>query len=383
MSIERAKREGTSEEKAKETCFKFVSRSAVLATDGFIVYDIQDEKGRTSAERPFPFRKTLDPAWYGSLFPELSGKDCIIYKCCVEDDTAAFTSWLEHATRDLNHSAFNLVGAPTSSLDFSGLKLKDACAIVTSNPLSAFGCVCIPERHMTKGTEATNMLAKVSWGSEWFITQGIYNPEPTIQLIREYADRCRDLGITPKKLILSFAPCGRAKTMTFIKWLGMSVPEETENRILSAAVPVVESINILCDILKTILASTSGCGVPIGINVESLSIFKEEIDAAHDLFQKLQVSDFFSREVHCRCNISSNTTQAILLNSRGSPWAVCWYEVRSLPLVIGRSGSRSNVSGMITAAAGATPERRQEAGNGTEKPDDVADLVSIGVSING
>ena len=36
-------REGTTIEKAKETCAKFAARSAVLATDGFIVYDIQDE----------------------------------------------------------------------------------------------------------------------------------------------------------------------------------------------------------------------------------------------------------------------------------------------------------------------------------------------------
>ena len=36
--------------------FKFASRSATLATDGFIVYDIQDEGGRTTTERPFPFR---------------------------------------------------------------------------------------------------------------------------------------------------------------------------------------------------------------------------------------------------------------------------------------------------------------------------------------
>ncbi len=79
--------------------------------------------------------------------------------------------------------------------------------------------------------------------------------------------------------------------MTFIKWLGMSVPEDTETRILNAATPVTESINILCDVLKSILANTSGCGVPIGINVESLSIFKEEIDGAHELFQKLQVYD--------------------------------------------------------------------------------------------
>ena len=49
-------REGTSIEKARETCAKFAARSAVLATDGFIVYDIQDEDGRTTLERPFPFR---------------------------------------------------------------------------------------------------------------------------------------------------------------------------------------------------------------------------------------------------------------------------------------------------------------------------------------
>ena len=46
-------REGTTEEKARESCAKFASRSAVLATDGFIVYDIQDEAGRTEVERPF------------------------------------------------------------------------------------------------------------------------------------------------------------------------------------------------------------------------------------------------------------------------------------------------------------------------------------------
>lgn len=49
-------RDGTTVEKAKEICAKFVARGSVLATDGFIIYDIQDEAGRTTMERPFPFR---------------------------------------------------------------------------------------------------------------------------------------------------------------------------------------------------------------------------------------------------------------------------------------------------------------------------------------
>ena len=62
----------TTIEEAKETCKKFATRSAVLATDGFIVYDIQDEGKRTTLERPFPFRKTMDPALYASIFPAIS-----------------------------------------------------------------------------------------------------------------------------------------------------------------------------------------------------------------------------------------------------------------------------------------------------------------------
>jgi hypothetical protein len=73
-------REDTSEEKALESCKKFAARSAVLATDGFIVYDIQDEGSRESSERPFPFRKTMDPSYYASLFPAVSGF-CLSYHC--------------------------------------------------------------------------------------------------------------------------------------------------------------------------------------------------------------------------------------------------------------------------------------------------------------
>lgn len=319
-------------------------------------------------ERPFPFKKTLDPAWYGHLFPELSGKDCIIYKCAVENDAATFQNWLDDSVGKYNHTAYNLVGAPTSSLEFPGLKLEEACAITKGNSDCAFGCVAIPERHLSKGTEADNMINKARWGAEWFITQGIYNPEPIIQLILDYSAKCREQNLAPKKLILSFAPCGRAKTMQFIHWLGMSVPEATEQRILSAPNPVQESIQILCDILTTILERTKGCGVPLGLNIESLSIFKDEIDGAHELFQRLQ---------------------AILLNSRGIPWAMTWYEVPSLPVVIERCGSRNNVSGMLSASsprvlAGSSSSpslmqgQQQQQSNGSA---DLGDVVVGGIEI--
>jgi hypothetical protein len=151
-----------------------------------------------------------------------------------------------------------------------------------------------------------NLLRKSDFGAEWFITQGIFASAPIIKLIHDYGDACKQRSTIPKKLILTFAPCGRSKTMTFIKWLGMFVPDEVETRIFASEHPVRESTNLLCELLTEILQQTRGSGVPLGINVESLSIFKEEIDAAHELFQRLQ---------------------AILLNSYGSPWAIRWFFV--------------------------------------------------------
>jgi hypothetical protein len=281
-------REGTTPEKAREILAKFCARSSVLATDGFIVYDIQDEKGRVEEERPFPFRKTLDPSWYGSLFPEVAGKHCIVYKSVVEESVDKFNEWMDVACNEHGHTAFNLVGAPTSKLQYKGPTLEQAGHLTRVKPNRDFGCVCIAERH-GKRDEAKAMVMKGDWGAEWFISQGVYSAGPIVKLLNDYGDKCRARGSIPKKVIITFAPCGRQKTMTFIKWLGMAVPEEVEQRIFSAESPVNESIAILCEILQTVLEQTVGSGVPLGINVESLSIFKEEIDGAHTLFQKLQV----------------------------------------------------------------------------------------------
>ena len=105
--------------------------------------------------------------------------------------------------------------------------------------------------------------------------------------------------------------------MNFIKWLGMNVPKAVIDRIFAAKTsdlkegerdlgPVKESCAIIMEVFQEVLAGITGVNVPIGINVESLSIFREEIDAAHTLFQSLQ---------------------SALLNSRGMPWSIKWYDV--------------------------------------------------------
>jgi hypothetical protein len=321
--------EDTPPGKCQTICNKFMARSRALASDGFIVYDIQDEPGRSDMERPFPFRRVMDSSGYAALLARSSGKECVVYKCVADPK---FDEWLERAATEHGHSAINLVGRASSQGEYQGPTIYQAMEKVQEQAAAAaaqttttgggvkFGCVCIAERHTIEAakargkpypTEHQNMIRKQQAGAEWFISQAVYDPEPTIRLLKDYAAVCRERGLVPKKVILTFTPVSREKTMNFIKWLGVKVPPEAEKTILQAEKPVDASVLLLCNLLRTILAECVGVGVPLGISCESVSIYKAEIDGVHELFRKLQ---------------------EILLDARGSPWKVQWVQVNMPPL---------------------------------------------------
>lgn len=285
----------------KETARKFVERSATLATDGFIVYDIQEEKGRTPEPRPFPFRKLDDPSHFAQILKQVSGKESVVYKCVAESDPGGFDTWLDKAVDVYGVTAYNLVGGASSANQYAGPTIPAVAAKLNQKPTCAHGGVTIAERHVKKGNEHETLVKKGELGMKWFISQAIYDPEPMIKLLKEYGELCRRKKIAPKRVVLTFAPCGREKTMRFIKWLGVTVPDAVEREILDAENKVGKSVDLLCAMCKKILEETRGCGVPLGISVESVSIFKNEIDAAHDLFRR---------------------TQSMLLDFLGEPWVV-------------------------------------------------------------
>ena len=129
-------REGTTALEAEEICRKFVARSRAHASDGFIVYDIQDESSRNPDSRPFPFRRTIDPSQYAALFPPESGKSTVLYKACAEADETAFSTWLDSAQLRSHHT-LNLVG-PSSSGDAPRISMERAAALVNGRKGMAF-----------------------------------------------------------------------------------------------------------------------------------------------------------------------------------------------------------------------------------------------------
>jgi len=63
---------GTSPENVALAAEKLATRLANLPLDGVVLYDIQDETGRTELPRPFPFVGTIDPA-SGLFTPNVDG----------------------------------------------------------------------------------------------------------------------------------------------------------------------------------------------------------------------------------------------------------------------------------------------------------------------
>ena len=168
------------------------------------------------------------------------------------------------------------------------LALSRAIRLAAAHPAGfEVGGVAIAERHTAERSESARLLAKGIEGCGYFISQTVYHAAATERLLADYARDCRGAGVQPRRIVLSFSTAGREKTMAFLRWLGVNLPPETARAILGAASPLSKSIEICCDNLRRILAHDYVREIPLGINVESVSINKDEIDASVDLFHAL------------------------------------------------------------------------------------------------
>lgn len=267
---------------------KLLDRVSDIDFDGLIVYDIQDENSRISKPRPFPFKSTHDARLYSSLLNERSNRPVITYKSVIQSNEGEFEQWANEAWQKYGVKDVVLVGSPSKDNKIT-LPLSGAYQALVDNQHNFFiGGVTIAERHASKKDEHLRLIAKQEQGCSFFISQAIYNPQATIDLLTRYALECQAKGVKPQRLILTFSPCGSKKTLEFIEWLGVNVPEATSLRILNAEKPLYESIRICVNSLQQILDAVLPYDLPLGLNIESLTNRKEEIDGSILLYKLLR-----------------------------------------------------------------------------------------------
>lgn len=258
-----------------------------LQVDGVIVYDIQDESQRTQEPRPFPFLPTLPADSYAHEQLRALSVPKIVYRAVNRDTKPSFVQWLTDAEAVAAPRISVLVGAPSRTAK-PGLSLKQAYDLVRHHaPRMLLGAIAIAERHARHLDEHERMLAKLDDGCRFFVTQAVYDITSTLSLLSDYsiAANTRDAG--PAPVIVTFSPCGSERTLAFMKWLGIAFPRWLENELRQARDPLATSLELCTRIFEEVWDYARGKGIPLGVNVESVSIRKAEIEASLELSRSL------------------------------------------------------------------------------------------------
>lgn len=87
--------------------------------------------------------------------------------------------------------------------------------------------------------------------------------------------------------MLTFSVCGSLKTLDFLGWLGVDVPRWIQNDLRHADDTLQASYEHSLGAARELIGYCRRMGVPFGINVESVSIRRAEIEASVDLAQQI------------------------------------------------------------------------------------------------
>jgi hypothetical protein len=263
-----------------------IERLKNFAPDGVVVYDIRDEAERTAAPRPFPFLPTIAAEEYAEVHLRALDLPKVVYRCVDGDTKESFTRWLGGIAGRPAVSV--LVGAPSAQATAS-LSLREAYTLVAEHaPGLTLGGIAIAERHARRADEHERMLAKSAAGCQFFVTQAVYDVSATLSLLSDYAIALAAAERPPAPLILTFSPCGSQKTLAFMKWLGIHFPRWLENELCFATDPLATSLKLCERVFTEAWEFAQSKGLPLGVNVESVSIRKVEIEASWELLKTLR-----------------------------------------------------------------------------------------------
>ena len=281
---------GQDPEKVREIAERQVRRVAALAPDALVLYELQDEAGRTDAARRFPFLSSLESLEFSRDFLAALQVPRVLYKCVGNQSAAGLAACVD-ALEAGGRDACVLVGAPSSAQGAGGLGLRTAYELLGGRATPAcLGGVAIAERHARKLDEDQRLVGKHAAGCRFFVSQTVFDAGATKSLLSDYALAFARAGLQPVPFILSFSPCGSLKTMEFMKWLGIAFPRWLENDLRFAPDILRKSVDLALQTFADVRAFAKEKKIPLGINVESVSIRKEEIEASGELFTSLSAS---------------------------------------------------------------------------------------------
>lgn len=256
--------------------------------DAVALYDIAEEKDRAPQDRPFPFLATLDPSDYLARHLTDWRKPAVVYRAVGKYTEDQLASWM--LAQDADRVMTVLVGA-SSRHDAGSTSLSRAYELKNEiRPDLLTGGVVIPERHARRGDEHQRMLAKQAAGVSFFVSQILYDANSAKNLLADYADACEAQNVSPRPIVLTHSVCGSVRTLEFLEWLGVQVPRWIQRDLRNAEDTLSESLEQAAAVAADVVQYGRRVGVPVGLNVESVSTRRVENDAVVTLARTLRAA---------------------------------------------------------------------------------------------
>lgn len=276
----------TDAEKIKAIANRQIERLHGIDIDALVLYDIQDESSRTDIPRPFPFMSTLSPGEYSQKYLADFRIPKIIYNSIGKYSEIEFEKWAKQDPAITEYAV--LVGSPSNS-QIPTLSLQKAYSIwKQANSRILLGGVAIPERHVKKGDEHLRVLDKMQKGCSFFISQCVYGVNHTKHFLSDYYYASLETNKEIVPIIFTLTPCGSLKTLQFMEWLGIDIPKWLSNDLKHAADILLQSVEACKNIAHELLDYCKNKNIPIGFNIESVAIRKEEIEASLELLKEIK-----------------------------------------------------------------------------------------------
>lgn len=268
----------TSPERIEEIAKRTMARLMPLDIDALIVYDVQDESARTSEERPFPFLKALDPFVFASSYLRELDVPKIIYRPAGKFSREELAAWLDELHVHQFYPVF--VGVPAPDFEVK-TTLAEAYRLWSKHKdTSVIGAVTIPERHEVLKDEDKRILDKAACGVSYFVSQCIFNVDYAKKIVDDLCLTCREKQVSPPAIIFTLTACGSLKTLHFMEWLGIHIPDDLKDGLKNAGNMLDASVKVCLDIAAELIGFCSERCVPFGFNIESVAIRKDEIEAS-------------------------------------------------------------------------------------------------------
>jgi 5,10-methylenetetrahydrofolate reductase len=253
----------------KDSVSLIVSLLKKLSVDVINIPEVREEK--RNGEREAEVIVKFEPHVLAGYLFSAGFRGVIVNRPIVYIPWDEQRKWLNDIYKDKSIRNFIFVGGESSKEHYPGFSVTQAARDVTQTKRLEFadiflGGISIP----TRKNEAERLIEKTLAGIEFFTTQILYESNSIKKLLQEYWDLCVASRQKAKMIFLSFAPVTCKKDIDLLSWLGVKIPQETLQRLVTGWLSMGwRSLGVCKEIIEDVFefVKKRDIQVPLGINV--------------------------------------------------------------------------------------------------------------------